>query len=103
MIFIQSRLNLKSAKQSESEGKADHINLEHVTVGRGVVVQVETVPAEMFDRVNLFYCCVGCGKVFWEGKHFKQVCSQFSHVIKENKDVASSFYRESKASYASQE
>ena len=82
----------------------DHINMEHVTVGQGVVVQVETIPVHLFDVVNLFYCCVTCGKVFWEGKHFEQVCNQFSHVIKENNtdDGASNFCIGSKGSYASQ-
>ena len=85
--MLQARLNLKSEEcQSQS---ADQINLEHVTVGNGVVVQVETVPPGVLEKVDLFYCCVTCGKVFWEGKHFDQVCSQFSHVIttEDSRDV----------------
>ncbi|KAH3795422.1 hypothetical protein DPMN_148972 [Dreissena polymorpha] len=49
-------------------------------------VQTETVPPSMFDKVEKFFCCQQCGKVFWEGSHFERVCDQFSHVLKAQKD-----------------
>ena len=97
-VSLQARLNLKSSEGCQNQD-ADPINLEHVTVGNGVVVQVETIPLSVFERVDFFYCCVTCGKVFWEGKHFEQVCSQFSHVIKTNQPKEDAI----KGSYASQQ
>ena len=47
----------------------------------GAAVQTETVPQSMFTKVDKFYVCVQCGKVFWEGSHFEKVCEQFSHVL----------------------
>ncbi|KAH3793702.1 hypothetical protein DPMN_147220 [Dreissena polymorpha] len=49
-------------------------------------VQTETVPTSMFDKVEKFFCCQQCGKVFWKGSHFERVCEQFSHVLKTEKD-----------------
>ena len=97
-FFSQARLNLKTSKGCQNQD-ADHINLEHVTVGNGVVVQVETIPLSVFQKVDLFYCCITCGKVFWEGKHFEQVCSQFSHVINTNQREEDA----TKGSYASEQ
>ncbi|KAL4219645.1 hypothetical protein ACF0H5_022217 [Mactra antiquata] len=50
-------------------------------LGTGASVQTETVPQSMFKKVDTFYCCARCGKVFWEGSHFERVCEQFSHVL----------------------
>ena len=47
----------------------------------GVTVQVQSVPEGIQERVTEYYCCVSCGKVFWEGKHFAQVIQQFQHVL----------------------
>ncbi|WAR30235.1 MUT7-like protein [Mya arenaria] len=44
-------------------------------------LQTETVPQSMFSKVEKFYCCARCGKIFWEGSHFERVCEQFSHVL----------------------
>ncbi len=68
----------------ESNFSLDEINLEHVTVGNGVVVQVEAIHEQKVDSVDVFYVCFTCGKVFWEGKHFSQVCTQFAHIIKKD-------------------
>lgn len=50
-------------------------------ISTSAVIQTETVPQSMFEKVTMFYCCVQCGKVFWEGSHFDRVCEQFSHVL----------------------
>ena len=66
--------------KSRSEG-SPLLDLENLTVGNSVPIQVETVPKGVLDKVKLFYCCIQCGKVFWEGSHFQRVCEQFSHVL----------------------
>ena len=50
-------------------------------LGTNANVQVTTVPEPIFGKVDLFYCCAHCGKVFWEGSHFERVCEQYSHVL----------------------
>ena len=61
--------------------KCHAINMETLTVGNNVPILVEFVPKPLLERIELFYCCSTCGKVFWEGKHFDKVCDQFSHVL----------------------
>lgn len=31
--------------------------------------------------VRHFYCCTGCGKVFWEGSHLGRVIEHFREVL----------------------
>uniref|UniRef100_V9KEI2 Putative exonuclease mut-7-like protein n=1 Tax=Callorhinchus milii TaxID=7868 RepID=V9KEI2_CALMI len=47
----------------------------------GASLQVGAVPPGILDKVDVFYCCTGCGKVFWEGSHFGRVVSQFKEVL----------------------
>ncbi|XP_064616174.1 exonuclease mut-7 homolog isoform X2 [Liolophura sinensis] len=47
----------------------------------GVEVQVEAVPEAMFDKIDMFFLCGTCGKVFWEGTHFTRICENFSDVL----------------------
>ncbi|XP_064027167.1 exonuclease mut-7 homolog isoform X2 [Pogoniulus pusillus] len=49
----------------------------------GTALQVGTIPPGLLDRAELsdFYCCSGCGKVFWEGSHFGRLVSQFQEVL----------------------
>ncbi|NXJ01868.1 MUT7 Exonuclease, partial [Psophia crepitans] len=49
----------------------------------GTVLQVNAIPPGVLDKADLtdFYCCTGCGKVFWEGSHFGRVVSQFQDVL----------------------
>ena len=71
--------------------ETDSINMETVTIGNNVPLLAEVIPEEILDRVKIFYCCQTCGKVFWEGAHFRRVCDQFSHILKvqdERDDVA---------------
>lgn len=56
-------------------------------------IQTETVPQSMFSKTDVFYCCVQCGKVFWEGTHFERVCQQFSHVLNVDSDSATVYDR----------
>ena len=55
--------------------------MEDVSLDNGVLVQVENVPRDITSQVELFFVCSTCGKVFWEGKHFGSVCTQFADVL----------------------
>lgn len=39
------------------------------------------VPKPVALSVTDFYCCIECGKVFWEGKHFKNTIDKFQDVL----------------------
>ena len=62
-------------------------------LGTKANVQVMTVPEPMFKKIDLFYCCAHCGKVFWEGTHFERVCEQYSHVLSLNQSNLSVYDR----------
>lgn len=53
------------------------------TLGNGTRLQLAGVPAGVLRRPGLrhFFCCSGCGKVFWEGSHLGRVASQFQDVL----------------------
>ena len=57
------------------------IDYEYLTIEEGVTLRVETVPLAILENVDLFYCCAKCGKIFWEGKHFDQIATQFAHIL----------------------
>lgn len=50
-------------------------------VTNGAPIQFETVPEGILEKVDLFYICETCGKVFWEGSHFARVKEQFADVL----------------------
>ncbi|KAK3600347.1 hypothetical protein CHS0354_015943 [Potamilus streckersoni] len=58
-----------------------------------VPLQVETVPYPIIHKVDLFYCCMACGKVFWKGSHFDRVKEQFSHALSLGEGDASVYDR----------
>ncbi|KAM7093559.1 exonuclease mut-7 homolog isoform 2-T2 [Molossus nigricans] len=53
------------------------------TLSNGTRLQLAGVPTGVLRRPGLqhFYCCVGCGKVFWEGSHLGRVAAQFREVL----------------------
>ena len=59
--------------------QSDHHDI--IVTRTGITVQVQGVPEGVLERVTEYYCCVSCGKVYWEGKHFAQVVHQFQHVL----------------------
>nr|XP_039249758.1 LOW QUALITY PROTEIN: exonuclease mut-7 homolog [Styela clava] len=60
----------------------DNTNSDSSSIdGVAVPLQCEQVPQNMVSRVKVFYCCVKCGKVFWEGRHFAHVLDQFSNIL----------------------
>nr|XP_060613668.1 exonuclease mut-7 homolog [Anolis sagrei ordinatus] len=44
----------------------------------GVPLQIEALPAGVLtqEELSCFYCCKSCGKVFWEGSHFRRAVSR---------------------------
>lgn len=72
----------KDLKQPDSRWQRYGVNWDTVTVSStSASIQTETVPETMFSKVDMFFCCAQCGKVFWEGSHYERVCEQFSHVL----------------------
>lgn len=58
------------------------VNWANVSIAaNGAPIQIETVPEGVLKKVDLFYVCQKCGKVFWEGSHFARVKEQFAHVL----------------------
>ncbi|XP_020936740.1 exonuclease mut-7 homolog isoform X6 [Sus scrofa] len=53
------------------------------TLGSGAQLQLSGVPAGVLRRPGLrhFYCCTGCGKVFWEGSHLRRVAANFRDIL----------------------
>ncbi|KAM9721108.1 exonuclease mut-7 homolog isoform 4-T7 [Dama dama] len=53
------------------------------TLANGTRLQLAGIPAGVLRRPRLqhFYCCTGCGKVFWEGSHLARVTSNFQEVL----------------------
>lgn len=47
----------------------------------GVPIQLEYIPDCLFDENKLFYCCVSCGKVYWDGCHYERVINQLNGLI----------------------
>ena len=68
------------------------INLSNYTLNNGMELQLDFVPPfkyehglsenkNMFQNVDLFYICDGCGKVYWEGSHHNAVKINFKDLI----------------------
>jgi len=62
----------------------DHLNTENLLLANGVTVRVEKIPPGMFGKVELFYVCANCGKVYWEGGHYDRVHKKFSYLLSKN-------------------
>ena len=89
-----SSLNNGQASADSVNSKFIDYGIDYATgtvLGSNVIVQLRTVPEPMFTKVDVFYCCARCGKVFWEGSHFERVCEQYSHVLSLD-DSGSSVY-----------
>ena len=39
------------------------------------------VPKPVCNQVTEFFCCIKCGKVYWEGHHFGNVLTKFGDII----------------------
>ena len=81
--WLKSQTSSESARPSTGSDVIQYgINWSTMTVANNnVPLQLDYLPEPMFDKVDKFFCCGTCGKVFWEGSHFAKVCDQFSHVL----------------------
>ncbi|XP_032162701.1 exonuclease mut-7 homolog isoform X2 [Mustela erminea] len=52
-------------------------------LGNGTRLQLAGVPEGVLQRPGPrpFYCCTGCGKVFWEGSHLGRITTHFREVL----------------------
>ncbi|KAF5299708.1 hypothetical protein FQA39_LY11503 [Lamprigera yunnana] len=41
----------------------------------GAKIQVDKIPPEVLEKVQLFYVCEHCGKVYWDGSHLDRILS----------------------------
>ncbi|XP_055000150.1 exonuclease mut-7 homolog isoform X2 [Sorex araneus] len=53
------------------------------TLPSGARLQLAAVPAAVLRRTDLrrFFCCAGCGKVFWEGSHLGRVLASLHQLL----------------------
>ncbi|XP_067833397.1 exonuclease mut-7 homolog isoform X2 [Heptranchias perlo] len=63
------------------------LNMKTLRFTSGALLQVASIPPGVLDKVDMFYCCTSCGKVFWEGSHFSRVVSQFQEVLHVTDDM----------------
>ncbi|KAM4696447.1 exonuclease mut-7 homolog isoform 2-T2 [Rhinophrynus dorsalis] len=59
------------------------LSADSLALPSGARLQVDSIPTGLLHKVDLFFCCSQCGKVFWEGSHFGRVVSQFKEVLEE--------------------
>lgn len=52
-----------------------------LTFPGGAPLQLHTVPPGLLPKVQRFYACASCGKVFWEGSHFHRVMALFEDIL----------------------
>ncbi|XP_066466797.1 exonuclease mut-7 homolog [Tiliqua scincoides] len=71
------------------------LDVESATLPGGTPVKVEAVPLGVLSKKGLtcFYCCSQCGKVYWEGSHFRRVASQLKETLDLSED-GQSFYEQ---------
>ncbi|XP_059266177.1 exonuclease mut-7 homolog isoform X4 [Mustela nigripes] len=62
---------------------ADLQSLAPAVLGNGTRLQLAGVPEGVLQRPGPrpFYCCTGCGKVFWEGSHLGRITAHFREVL----------------------
>ncbi|XP_028395062.1 exonuclease mut-7 homolog [Dendronephthya gigantea] len=75
------RDNVENNKPSSHQALPSPLDVETLTLCSGVKLKIEALPEAMLDKIELFYCCAACGKIFWEGGHFSRICAQFSDVL----------------------
>lgn len=47
-----------------------------------VPLLLEKVPNQSISTIQVYYCCKQCGKVYWEGPHWKSTIDKLSGVLK---------------------
>ena len=60
----------------------NRIDMERLTIENSAVpVLVEAIAEPTLDKVDLYYICVQCGKVYWHGVHLEDVCQRFANIL----------------------
>ena len=72
-------LGMKVRDIDASESRCPRCNSQLIAVSRDRVNGV--VPESVLKRNNEFYMCVGCGKVYWQGGHWRRI-SAFGDNVK---------------------
>jgi len=65
----------------------DYLDIKTLMLDSGARVRVEKIPSTMFGKVEVFYVCINCGKVYWEGGHYERVHEKFSYVLSNNSNI----------------
>ena len=66
---------------NESSKITPPLDVNTLKLSSGVRLQIEALPESILNKIELFYCCATCGKIFWEGGHFSRIYTQFSEVL----------------------
>lgn len=82
----------QSQKRVKTRELSSPLNVDTLFLRSGVKLKIEALPESILDKIDVFFCCATCGKIFWEGGHFSRVCAQFSEVLNNTE----SFYEKSK-------
>ncbi|XP_071947035.1 exonuclease mut-7 homolog isoform X2 [Antedon mediterranea] len=77
-----SNLNYKEGVVFSSSG----IDMNNLTVGDDVEIQMNVIQGSILDSVDIFYICTTCGKIYWEGRHFSNVLEQYAHILHRGSD-----------------
>ena len=64
-----------------NDGLTIHNGIDVMLNHTGVCLNVRSIPVGVLDHVDMFYCCSQCGKVYWEGKHYKRFIHAFHGVF----------------------
>lgn len=57
------------------KGSDESVDVGLCLTKQGVKIQVDAIPEPMLQKIDLFYVCEHCGKVYWDGSHFDKVLS----------------------------
>ena len=62
------------------------IDFKYMNLSSGVPLKCECIPLPVFDKVDMFFVCSRCGKIYWEGSHYDKVADQFSSLILDSEE-----------------
>uniref|UniRef100_A0A8C5WK81 Exonuclease 3'-5' domain containing 3 n=1 Tax=Leptobrachium leishanense TaxID=445787 RepID=A0A8C5WK81_9ANUR len=83
--LLKGSLEVKDAGLPENERTQWMVDLglsaNTLRLPSGAFLQLKSVHYSLLDRIQLFYCCSQCGKIYWDGSHFEHVALQFRGVL----------------------
>lgn len=56
-------------------GSSRNLDVGLCMTRQGAKIQADQVPLDILIKIDLFYVCEQCGKVYWDGTHFDRVIS----------------------------